>query len=152
MNKKNCALIAIVLVLAAVYVVYFTDWFRTKPIIISHTSRPMGYKGREILLFSLGNNYTVTEIKVVPLAEWETNKFVLPLWHLLGKTSNRINHLIYGRNPDGMNPEVEGTRALPLQPGTEYRIFVTAGSAKGSHDFQSGPPSGPSPTAIRTGP
>lgn len=151
MNKKNCVLIAFALVLAIVYVVYFTDWFRTKPIVISHTSRPMGRNGRVITIFSLGNYYTMTEIKVVPLAEWQTNRFALPLWHLVGKAENPVNHFVYGQSLRGMSPEVDGARVMPLQPGTKYRIFVAAGSLIGSHDFLSGPSVTPTPS-VRPGP
>ncbi len=139
MNKKNFALIAIVLALAAVYAIYFTDWFRTKTIVIAHTSRPMGGNNRKVLIFSLSGDYTVTEIKVVPLDEWQTNKLAQPLWHLTGETSRSINHFFYGRNLDGLDPVVDGVRPVPLQPGTTYRIFVSAGRVKGWHDFQIGP-------------
>ncbi|HEY1661941.1 MAG TPA: hypothetical protein VGI03_05935 [Verrucomicrobiae bacterium] len=149
MDKKNLALIGIVAVLAAVYVIYFTDWFRSKPIVIADTSRPISGNNRKVLIFSLGERYIVTEIKVVPLDEWHTNKLALPLWHLVGKTSDPLNHFFYGRNLDGLNPEVDGARAQPLQPGINYRIFVSAGSAKGWHDFQTGPAP---PSSVRPGP
>jgi hypothetical protein len=139
MNKKNFVLLAVVFVLAAVYVIYFTDWFRSKPIIISHTSRPMGRNGRMLLLFALGNNYyDVTEIKVVPLAEWQNDKMTPPLWHVLGQSDNPVNHFVYGQHIDGLDPEVAGARPEPLNPGVKYRIFVTTESGKGSHDFQMG--------------
>jgi hypothetical protein len=136
MNKKNFALIAVVLVLAAVYIIYFTDWFRSKPIIISHTSRPMGRNGRMLMLFSLGGDYNITEIKVVPLDEWQTNRMAQPLWHVLGDSDDPVNHFVYGQRLDGLDPAVEGARPEPLQPGVKYRIFVAGDSRKGSHDFQ----------------
>ncbi|HTV63093.1 MAG TPA: hypothetical protein VMH30_11050 [Verrucomicrobiae bacterium] len=149
MNKKNLALIALVLALAAVYVIFFTDWFRSKPMVISHTTRPMGRGGRMLTLFSLGDDYELTEIKVVPLAEWETNKLAQPLWHVVGHSDDPVNHFVYGQGIDGMDPVVDGSRPLPLQMGVSYRIFITAGRLKGWHDFQSRPP-GASPPAQRT--
>jgi len=140
MNKKKFALIGLVLVLAVVYVVYFTDWFRAKPIIISHTSRPMGRNGRVMLLFSLGGEYSITTIEVVPLAEWQTNRFAQPVWHVQGDGTDPINHFAYGQNLDGLDPAVEGTHPQRLQPGVKYRIFVTGDSRKGWHDFQWNPP------------
>ncbi|HEY3761212.1 MAG TPA: hypothetical protein VGN23_05645 [Verrucomicrobiae bacterium] len=140
MNKKNYALIGLVLVLAAVYVVYFTDWFRSKPIIISHTSRPMGRTGHEALLFSLGGDYSVTEIEVVPLDEWQTNRLAQPLWHVKGDGTDPVNHFAYGQRMDGLDPVVDGTHAESLQPGVKYRIFVSGDSRKGSHDFLWNPP------------
>jgi len=138
MTKKNIALISLALVLATVYVIYFTDWFHTKSIIISHTTRPLGRAGRMVLLFSLGDDYELTEIKVVPLAEWQTNRFAQPLWHVLGDSSDTFNHFVYGQRMDGMDPVIEGTHPMPLQPGVKYRIFVNAGKMKGYHDFQFG--------------
>lgn len=138
MTKKNIALISLVLVLAAVYVIYFTDWFRTKPIVIAHTSRPIGREGQRILLFSLGNDYELTEIKVVTLTEWQTNRLAQPLWHVLGDSADTVNRFVYGQHIEGLDPAVEGTRPQPLQPGVKYRIFVTAGKQKGFNDFQIG--------------
>jgi hypothetical protein len=149
MNKKNLALIGLVLVLAAVYVIYFTDWFRSKPIIISHTSRPMGRNGREMLLFSLGGDYSITEIKVVPLDEWQTNRMTPPVWHVEGDGTDPVNHFVYGQNLDGLDPVVEGVRPDPLQPGVKYRIFVTGDSRKGSHDFLWNPPATATNPALR---
>ncbi|MGO8764882.1 MAG: hypothetical protein ACLQSR_07065 [Limisphaerales bacterium] len=139
MNKKNCVLIAFVLVLAVVYAIYFTDWFRTKAIIISHTARPFGRGGRELMVFSIDSPSPLTEIKVVPLAEWQTNKSVLPVWHLVGLSSDTTIHFSYGQNIDGMDPEVDGTQAQPLEPGVMYHMMVTGSSAKGFHNFEIGP-------------
>ena len=143
MNKKNVILIACALVLAVVYVTYFTDWFWPKTIHISHTSRPVrsarAGQAATRLGFGLGDDYELTEIKVVPLAEFQTNKLAQPLWHLVGDpSSDSINVFFYGQKIDGMDLAVEGARPEPLQPGVTYRIFVTAGKASGQHDFHIG--------------
>jgi len=40
----------------------------------------------------------LTEIKVVPLAEWQTNHSVLPLWHLVSNPKSApIRFFPYGR-------------------------------------------------------
>ncbi len=146
MNKKNYALIAIALVFAAVYIVFFTDWFRAKTINISHTSRLIraarngASTGR--MFFDLGDYYSLTEVKVIPLAALQTNKLAQPVWHLVSdEGSDDVRQFFYGENIRGMDPAVEGSRPEPLQSGVTYRLFVAAGKTKGQHDFQLGAPS-----------
>jgi hypothetical protein len=165
MTKKNWLLFFIALVLAGVYVFYFTSAFQPKNIHITHTSRVIG--GRRTvrasnnpgflarlsrlansaavadsttlpITFILERPYKFTELKVVDLDEWQTNKNCLPLWHLVADTNSApINpQFRYGENIHGMKPAVPGARAQPLQPGVKYRLLVTDGSAKGQHDFQ----------------
>jgi len=139
--KKNLFLIAIILALAAVYVVFFTDWFQSKTIQISHTSRSFGGNrgGSETsLLFGLDQEYELNDIKVVSLTEWQTNKSAQPLWHVVSDGSDPIMHFSYGENINGMDAAVGGSRATPLQTGVTYRIFITAGKARGQHDFTPG--------------
>jgi hypothetical protein len=164
-NFKNFILIGCVLALAVVYVIYFTDWFRPKTIHISYTSRPVrafrGFRaGRGAqaaqagqtttrLFFGLGDDYELTEVKVIPLAALQTNKFAQPIWHLVGSPrSDSINTFSYGQNISGMNPAVAGSPAEPLQPGVTYRIFLTDGKIKGQHDFHIG--AAPANTATNT--
>jgi hypothetical protein len=149
MNKKNLILIGIALVLAGIYGVYFTDWFRPKTIHISHTSRPVrvarngATTGR--IFFGLGDYYSLTEVKVIPLAALQTNKLAQPVWHLVSDSgSDDVNQFFYGEKINGMDPAVEGAQPELLQPGVTYRLFVIAGKARGQHDFQlGGPPVSP---------
>ena len=146
MNKKNYILVAIVLVLAGFYVIHFTDWFRPKTIHISHTSRSMRPGGQtdaanNLVFFGLDGDYSLTEVKVVPLAALQTNKLAQPIWHLVSdEGSDDVNQFFYGERIQGMDPSVEGSRPEPLQPGVIYRLIVTAGKVKGQHDFQLGAP------------
>ncbi|HZL14368.1 MAG TPA: hypothetical protein VFC85_09540 [Verrucomicrobiae bacterium] len=145
MTKKNGFMLIVLLVLASFYVFYFTDFFRPKTIHIFHTSRntrPGSRAGRDSgetlpITFGFDRAYQFTEIKVVPLAAWQTNKDTPPIWHLIS-TSNSIpmRFLIYGQRIRGMIPEISGARPQSLSPGESYRLFVAAGSAKGRHDFQ----------------
>ena len=141
MNKKNFILIAIALALAGVYVIYFTDWFRPKTIHLSQTSRLVRFArngaqtGR--IFFGLGDYYSLTEIKVVPLAALQTNKFTQPVWHLVSdEGSDDVRQFTYGQKISGMDPAVAGSRPEPLQPDVTYRLFVAAGKVKGQLDFQ----------------
>jgi hypothetical protein len=145
MTKRNLVLIFTALVLAGVYVFYFTDWFKPKAIHITHTSRIIRYR-RYIaadsttipITFILERPYKLTEIKVVALDEWQANKDCLPLWHLIADTNSVpiTEPFFYGQRIRGMKSEVPGANAQPLQPGVTYRLFVTDGRAKGEHDFQ----------------
>jgi hypothetical protein len=175
MTKRNWLLIFIALALAGVYVFYFTDWFAPKIIhITSHNARATraarparsdnpGFLSRLArlansaanddwttvpIIFKFGWPAKLTELKVVDLDEWQTNKNCLPLWHLVASSNSIPIQMFYygdylpgsGTRPDyyirSMKPAVPGARAQPLQPNVKYRLFVTDGSAKGEHDFQ----------------
>jgi hypothetical protein len=146
MTKKNWLMTIVLIVLAGVYVFYFTDWFKPKIISISSTSRMFGRRlgsnarpGPETvpLMFSLDPQCRPTEIKVVPLAAWETNQNILPVWHLVyNSNAAPVKVFFYGQHLRGLKPEIPGAQAEPLQPDVTYRLFVTAGRAKGQHDFE----------------
>jgi hypothetical protein len=148
MIKKNWILIFVALLLAGVYVFYFTGWFTPRTIHITsinaRTSRAMRANNPNAdlaavpILFKLGRPCKLTELKVVALDEWQADKNCLPLWHLLADTNSVpiSEPFIYGQKIRGMKPEVPGAHAQPLKPGVKYRLFVTDGSAKGEHDFQ----------------
>ena len=157
MNKKNLFLIGLVLVLAGVYAIYFTEWFQTRSIGIVTTSRPVAARvGGQLggrtgarrgapaasanpLFFGLDDYYELTEIKVVPLAALQTNALVQPVWHLVGDpSSDSIKSFIYGQPIEGMVPAVTGLQPEPLESGVIYRLFVTDGKFKGQHDFYLG--------------
>jgi hypothetical protein len=148
MIKRNWTLIFVALVLAGVYVFCFTDWFKPKIIHITsinaRTNRISRFGRANAdsttipVIFKLERPYKLTELKVIDLDEWQTNKSCLPLWHLIAETNSApINPIFtYGQNIPGLKPEVPGALALPLQPGVKYRLFITDGTAKGEHDFQ----------------
>ena len=131
--------------LAGVYVFYFTDWFKPKTIHISHTSRSLrprlGNKAAANpemvpITFAVEPQCQLTEITVVPLAVWQTNQNTLPLWHLVTSSNAApIKMFVYGQRIRGLKPVVPGARAQPLEPNVTYRLFVTAGKAKGQHDL-----------------
>jgi hypothetical protein len=150
MNKKSFILIAIALVLAGAYVVYFTGLFQPKTIQILKSSRPLRTSRTGTtsnpLFFVLDNDYSLTEVKVVPVAALQANKLAQPVWHLVSDSgSDDVRIFPYGQQINGMDSVVAGTEAGPLQSGVIYRLFVAAGRAKGQLDFQLGvPPASPS--------
>jgi hypothetical protein len=144
MTKKNWILVFCALVLAVVYVCFFTDWLKPAIIQISHTARPTPSRSSRgaimtAVVFGLDQNYRLTEIKVVPLAEWQINQSVLPLWHLVSSSESApIKFFLYGQNIDDMKPFMPGMQPKPLETNVVYRLFLSAGPVKGQHDFEIG--------------
>ena len=156
MSKKNYFLIAMALMLAVIYMIYFTSWFRAKTIQISCTSRPSrtapagaqaGAQAEQVM-FALDNDYSLNEIKIAPLDAVQTNKLGEPVWHLVSdEGSDDLRMFSYGERISGMDPAVAGTQAEPLRDGVTYRLTLVAGKAKGHLDFQLGPPKVAPPTS-----
>jgi hypothetical protein len=141
--KKNWLLIVIAVVLATVYVVYFTDWFAPKTIQIFHTDRNLHRQmqrnviGLPSLIFGVNHPLKFNEIKVVPLAGFQTNRDILPLWHLVSDSNSvPVKSFYYGQPIRGMKPAVQGSRPQPLETNITYRLIVTSGKFKGDHDFE----------------
>lgn len=130
MTKKNWALIGIVVVLGVLYVIFFTNLFRPKTILIGDMER----FGR--VEFGFNQSYALTYLKVVSVSELESNKYALPVWELKSDSNSiPIRAFRYGQWIHGMQPAVKGTHAEPLEHGAKYRLFVEAGSLKAQHDF-----------------
>ena len=145
MRKKEWFMVLAAAGLLAVYVVYFTDWFKPQTLHIFHTTRSTGMARRNrpsaapTLTFGFDGSRRLTEIEVVPVAALATNAHPTPLWHLVS-SSNSIpcKSFRYGANIRGLQPLVPGSRAKPLETNVAYRIFISAGRAKGQHDFTLG--------------
>lgn len=142
MTKKNLLLILFAIGLAAIYVVWFSDWFKPKKMEIYHTNRNVhANSGRgnalRSLIFGVKPRSRITELKVVPLAEFETNKSAVAVWHLVSDSNSvPIKSFFYGEHIPGMRPAIRGDSAEALEPNVTYRLFITAGSVKGQHDFE----------------
>ncbi|HUA67487.1 MAG TPA: hypothetical protein VMA13_02970 [Candidatus Saccharimonadales bacterium] len=147
MEKKQWILVSVAVLLAGIYVCFFTAWFRPQTIQIFSVTRPernarigarvkAANKDTAIVTFGLNEPYRLTEIKVVPLAKWETNHDALPLWHLISDSNSvPVKAFPYGAMLRGMKPAIARTWPQPLEPNVTYRLFVSAGSHKGEHDF-----------------
>src|SRR6266511_3595078 len=94
MFSKQSALIILAVILAGIYLYYFTDWINRPRIQIIAQTRPIQPRGPVALVypvsFLLDGQYRLTSVKVVPLGGYETNKFVPPLWHLIAYTSGPV--------------------------------------------------------------
>jgi len=142
MTKKNWLLLAVFAVLALVYVVYFTAWFKPKTVQIYHTMRTLHFRKAKAgaspsLLFGINQKLKLTEVKVVPAAEFQTNPNTLPLWHLVSDSNSvPVNSFFYGKPIRGMKPAVKGANPQPLVTNVIYHLMITAGKFKGEHDFE----------------
>jgi hypothetical protein len=145
MTKKNWLLVVFLIALAACYLVWFTDWFKPGTIHVFHTVREIHYRrnggetGPRLIFGVEPAGIQLTEIKVVPLADFQKNRETLPIWHLVTDSNSApVKDFIYGARIRGMRPAIAGAEAGPLQTNIIYRIFVKAGRAKGQHDFEIG--------------
>lgn len=145
MSKKSLILILFAIVLAAVYVVWFSDWFRPKKVEVFHTYRNFRQtvlrgNANPSLIFGIRPSRTqLTELKVVVLSEYETNRSAVPLWHLISDSNSvpLLRGFYYGEYIRGMRPAIKGDRAEALETNVTYRMFITAaGNIKGEHDFE----------------
>ena len=142
MTKKNWLLTLLLIVLTAIYAVYFTDWFKTKAIKIFHTyramhSRQMRTGAMQALIFGIDRKVSLSEIRVVPFDEFQTNKSVLPLWHLVTDSNSvPMKSFFYGEHIQGMKPAIRGTHPELLETNVQYLLIITAGRIKGEHPFE----------------
>src|SRR5262245_33907706 len=98
MTRKQWLLLAFALVLAGISLYINKDWFAKDDIQIYHRSRPLraGFFGRkkdasldnpevDPIVFGFGRKLSLTSLKVVTVSGFETNKYILPLWHLVSE-------------------------------------------------------------------
>lgn len=148
MTRKHWTLIGFVVALAALSLYLNKDWFAGENIHIYHRSRPPRaglYRGRQRkddnplinpIIFGFGRKLKLTSIKVVPEAEYETNRHAHAIWHLVSETNSvPIKDFTYGQPIGGMHPEIKGSMPDPLEPGVKYRLFVETAKLKAEHDF-----------------
>ena len=142
MTKKNWLLISVAVALAAIYGAFFTDWFKPATVEIFHTNRTMHARfqrngGVPSLIFGLNRQLKLTDVKLVSLDAFHTNKNSLPLWHLVSDSNSvPVKSFFYGQFIRGLKPAVPGSRPQPLETNVNYRLIVEAGKIKGEHDFE----------------
>jgi len=126
------------------------DWFAGEGIQIYHRnnarSSPFS-RGRGAvvsksnpIIFGFNRSLQLNAIKVVAVAELETNKYAHAVWEMV-TTSNSVplRGFEYGSYIRGMHPKAANARPEPLQPGETYRLLIQSGSLKGQHDFVATP-------------
>lgn len=128
--------------LATVYVVFFTHWFQPQVVRIFHVTRNLRAEPRRgnalpNFIFGMSREIRLTELKVVPLAGFETNHDILPVWHLISDSNSvPVKTFFYGEFIRGMRPYFKGVGPEALETNIPYRMFVTAGKITGQHDFE----------------
>ncbi len=133
MNKQSMFLIGLFLVLATLYVAYFTDFLKHKYIQIHWGSTRAG---ANLVSFSLDKPYSLISLEVVATEEARTNKFPHVLWHLVPANEPvPVSNFVYGAAIPGMKPTVATAVPEPLVPGVDYSILLQAGSLKGEKSF-----------------
>jgi hypothetical protein len=143
MTKRTIVLLGIAVLLGALYVFWFTDWFVQESIQIITTvraERTMARgKGKAPVYgvsFALNGKYPLTRVAVVQADDLRTNKYPTPLWELISDTHSVPTKVIrYGEAPRGMKPAIPRARAQPLEPGVEYVVIVEAGKLKAQTNF-----------------
>ena len=146
MTPKAKVLLACAVLLAAAYVIFFTDLFRkpTMKILVKLTPgrasaipRPLDSAPVYPVSFRLDRPYRLTSVKVVNTAEYATNKRVLPLWHMVSDSNSAPQQtIVYGapRIP-GMRTAVARAKPQPLEAGVQYTLLLDAGKIKGATNF-----------------
>lgn len=131
----------LLIVLGGIYLVYFTSFFQKPSVRIS--ARPRVERshrsGKETasVSFSFDQKLSISELKVVALSDFETNKYPHALWNLVSDTNSiPLKGFAYGEFIKGMKPKVAKVRPEPLQPQTKYRLLVDAGKIQGQVDFE----------------
>jgi len=147
MNKKTAFQAALLVLLASGGIYLLAGLFKPAKIqilcdihpqrILKSTNRPATSPPPFEVAFGFDQKCTLTDLKVVVLDEWTTNKQAIPLWHMIA-SSNAVptKAVIYGLWIRGMRPAVLGKRAEPLQPDVNYRLIIEAGSQTGECDFK----------------
>jgi hypothetical protein len=145
MTKNGMMLSVVAVILAAVYIYKFTDWFNKPTIQIIYQIRP----SRNVpnprnpdqapvypVSFNFDGKYELTAVKVVSAEDMTTNKYPTPLWHLVSDSNSMpIKAIIYGYPIKGMKPAVPRARPQPLQPEVEYVLMLEAGKIRAQTNF-----------------
>ena len=125
--------------LVLIYVVFFTDWFKPRVIHLFYTTRPIEHfharNDLPYILFGLEGSYRLTELKVVSLDDQKRPGG--PVWHLISASNSvPIRMFTYGEHIHGMKFKYGSDEPQDLQTNETYRLFVSAGRAKGQIDFK----------------
>lgn len=144
MTRNGIMLTVVAVILAAIYVFFFTDWFKTHTIQIIPVIRPdrasriprADEQAVYPVAFKLDGTYRLTEVKVMQADDFATNKFAVPLWHMVAdEASIPVDAIIYGGRIKGMKPKIPRSRPEALNPDVAYVLYLAAGSTIGRTNF-----------------
>ncbi len=148
MTKNTIFLCVVAVILAALYAVYFTDWFRKETIQIiptirqgrpSNIPRDPGTAAVCPVTFAFDGKYRLTSVKVIVAEDLKTNKYPTPVWDMVSvsdKGSAPQKFVLYGQPIRDMKPAVPRARPQPLQPDVVYVLMIEAyKNIKGQTNF-----------------
>ena len=147
MTRKHWFLVTSIVLLGALSLYLNRDWFETENIQIYHRSRPARAtlfarknpsqpEAANPVTFGFDRQLKLTSLKVVLLAEFQTNRFAHPVWELVSDSNSvPVKEFLYGMRLRGMRPVVKEARPDPLRPNVPYRLLVETADFKGVHDF-----------------
>ena len=148
MTRKTLLLILALVALAGFSFYLNKDRFRSEGIQIGErwvAPRPgMQRRGQKadsrVLLFLLDRKAALTSVKVIPLADIQTNKYPHAIWSLTTESNSiPVKEFFYGVTLRGMKPAVKGAIATPLDPNPQSRLFLETESQKLTYDFFGSP-------------
>lgn len=138
MQRKEYGWIIVLLVVAFVYVHFFTHWFEKGHLVITPSRRPAFGQAVESIIFTLNAPAKIKNLKVVESAD--DGKFDPHghlMWHLVSDSASQPTQLfVYGHHIHGMKQAPDNGHAEPLQPDVVYWIVVTTDHLTGSVDFK----------------
>ena len=146
MTPKAKALLACAVGLGIVYVIFFTDLFRKQSMQIipqvrpgraSAIPRPRDWAPVYPVSFRFNKRYKFKSIKVVKAAEYATNRFAAPLWHVVSDSNSPPqNSIVYGApKMPGMRTALPRAKPEPLEAGVEYLLLVETTNLKAQTTF-----------------
>ena len=146
MTKNGIVLSVVAVLLAAAYVYFFTDWFTKDYIQIIPQIRPLRQARPakqnpldtpvQPVSFSLNPKCKLTSVKVVNAADFATNNYATPMWHLISDSNSvPTKAIIYGLPIRGMKPAIPHAKAETLQPDITYTLLLEAEGIKGRTNF-----------------
>lgn len=145
MTTKNWLQVTAAVLLGGFSLYLNKDWFAADSIQLMHRSRPARGAFRRVgkdnplidpISFWFDRKVKLKSLKVVPVADLQTNQNALPLWYLVSESNSiPVKEFAYGVRIPGMHPASKETTPDPLEPGVTYRLLVEAGKEKITHDF-----------------
>lgn len=148
MEKKQRNLMIIAVILAGIYVCFFTDWVRPPHIQIMVNNRLLpGRKlppGTPPVSFLLDGKYSLTSVEVTPLDAPSPGGKSGPVWNIVAiSNAPVVEAFVYGQPLPGFREAISNARPAELASGGRYRLAVRAGRAHGEVNFRVPAPPAP---------
>ena len=107
MDKKQILLVALLFVIGGLFVYANRDWFRSRPIQITHriyrfASRFTKQGDPTPVMFEFDRKLKLTSIKILSLNDVLTNKYPQPLWHMVALQRRALPQVV----PSGSGDQV----------------------------------------------